>query len=70
MLRRVVDSTSFRSLGYDPQRNILEVEFTNGHVYQYLDVPRDLYDGLCRSSSKGRYFHTRIRDAFAAVRVH
>ena len=42
MQRTVVDSTSFRSLGYDPAHNLLEVEFLNGHIYRYLDVPRDV----------------------------
>lgn len=69
MLRTVVSSTSFRSLGYDAERRVLEVEFLNGHIYQYLEVPHELYDALRVSPSKGRCFYDRIRDHFEAVQV-
>jgi KTSC domain len=67
MLRTVVDSTTFRSLGYDAEQGVLEVEFVNGHVYQYLDVPRELYEEMRDAPSMGRYYLDRIRDSFQPV---
>ena len=48
---------------------ILEVEFTNGRVYQYLGVPEFLYQGFLLASSKGDYFNTRIDERFPASEV-
>lgn len=68
MRRTVVDSTTMRSVGYDPAQEILEIEFTSGAVYQYLEVPRAVFDELMQAKSKGRYFNEEIRDDYAAVR--
>lgn len=68
MRRTVVDSTTMRSVGYDPAQEILEIEFTSGAVYQYLEVPTAVFDELMQAKSKGRYFNEEIRDDYAAVR--
>ncbi len=39
MDRIQVRSSNIRSIGYDQNRQILEVEFLKGGVYQYFDVP-------------------------------
>jgi hypothetical protein len=58
-----------KSVGYEGKRRILEIEFQSGAVYQYLDVPKAVHEGLWRAESKGRYFNDEIRDAYAFVRV-
>lgn len=40
----------------------MEVEFPNGAVNQYFDVPPELYSGLMAAKSHGRYFHQHVRD--------
>ncbi len=45
-----------------PFSQTLEIEFTNGAVYQYFDVPPDVYRGLMAAESHGRYFHQHVRD--------
>jgi len=57
MRRTAVESTTMRSVGYDWAQQILEVEFTSGAVYQYLEVPAAVFDGLMHAESKGRYFN-------------
>jgi hypothetical protein len=68
MQRTAVESTTMRSVGYDSTQQMLEVEFTSGTVYQYLDVPAAVFDELMASASKGRYFNEEIRDDYAALR--
>jgi KTSC domain len=63
MLRERVESEALRSVGYDPDLPALEVEFTSGTVYRYLDVPASVYMELMTSASKGEYFVAHIRDA-------
>lgn len=68
MRRTTVDSTTMRSVGYDAVEQVLEVEFTSGAIYQYLEVPAAVFDGLMHAESKGRYFNQEIRDDYTALR--
>jgi hypothetical protein len=64
MEREPVESTSLRSVGYDPRTHTLEVEFHSGGIYRYLDVPPDMYRTLRQSDSLGRVFARQIRNAY------
>lgn len=64
MERERVDSSSLSSLGYDARRHVLEVEFRNGGVYRYLDVPEDAWGELRAAESKGRYLNAEIKPRF------
>ena len=46
MRRRLVESASIRSVGYDVATRTLELEYVNGSVYQYYDVPQPTFAGL------------------------
>ena len=65
-----VSSSALRSVGYDEDRGILEIEFDNGAVYRYYDVPPEVHRGLMSADSHGRYFHRHIRSAgYRHVRI-
>jgi hypothetical protein len=57
------------SAGYDAPTRVLEIEFLSGAVYQYSDVSVDLYEALLNAPSRGRLFHTRIRNLFRCHRA-
>ena len=59
-----VESSSLAKVAYDNQREILQVEFRDGSVYQYLGVPLQTYQNLLRADSKGGYFNHHIRRPF------
>jgi hypothetical protein len=63
MKRVAVDSSGIQTVGYDPGKKILEVEFINDHVYRYQNVPELLYFRLMKASSIGAFFNKKIRDA-------
>ena len=46
MKRHTVDSSEIILVGYDQDTKILEIEFHGNRVYQYKDVPEDIYAGL------------------------
>lgn len=69
MLRSVVDSSSLRSIGYDAANLILEVEFRNGSVYQYTNVPDELWARFRRAESMGKFFQDHVRDRFDTTRL-
>ena len=57
MKRIAVTSRSLRALGYDPDDQVLEVEFHNGSVYRYEHVPAEVVQALLEADSMGRYFN-------------
>ncbi|HEU4882552.1 MAG TPA: KTSC domain-containing protein [Longimicrobium sp.] len=61
MKRERLDSSSLASAGYDPAAHVLEVEFHNGGVYQYLEVEDEEYQAFSTAPSKGRYLNTEIK---------
>jgi hypothetical protein len=69
MKREPVESSNIRSVGYDASIERLEIEFANGNVYQYHNVPQQEYDEFMRANSQGRYFALHIRDQFKTVSI-
>ena len=63
MNRVPVSSSNLASVGYDPELRILEVEFLNRSVYQYLNVPGYVYSGLMSASSHGSYLDSHVKKA-------
>jgi len=75
MKRLPVSSSCIVSVGYDAKTRTLELEYTNGGIYQYFDVGPRVYHQLMRADShggfanreiKGVYRYRTIRKSFAA----
>jgi hypothetical protein len=64
-----VRSSNLRSVGYDPDSMVLEVEFHGGGIYQYMSVPEDIYHALMRAPSKGSYFNQHIKDRHRSRKI-
>jgi hypothetical protein len=56
-------------LGYDGGKNLLEVEFRTGRIYQYFLVPNAAYQALRRAESIGEYFNREIRTRYPCREV-
>ena len=69
MKREPVESSNLASVGYDTDNKILEIEFNHGGVYQYFDVPQDVYDELMNADSHGKYFVHNIKDEYEYDRI-
>ena len=69
MTRQRVSSSSIRSVGYDPDTEILEIELRNGGIYQYFQVPAKEHDSLVNAASIGRYYAKIIKPAYKFRRV-
>ncbi len=69
MNRQPVSSSNLESVGYDQTTQTMEIEFRDGSLYQYFDVPQHVYDGLISAPSAGQYFHSQIRGIYRYARV-
>ena len=61
MIRTRVHSSNIFAIGYDASIARLEVQFHNGHLYQFYGVPMAIYNGLLRAPSKGKFFDIYIK---------
>lgn len=65
MQRESVSSSNLASIGYDANNEILEVEFLkSGDVYQYFDVPANVFNELMNAPSHGVFFSANIRNDY------
>lgn len=69
MKRQVVESSNLASIGYNAENEILEIEFNHGGVYQYFDVPLDVYEELMNAESHGKYFSANIRNDYKYKKI-
>lgn len=69
MKRKSVESSNLASISYDETKQILEIEFNHGGIYQYFDVPVEEYEGLMNADSHGRYFVHNIKDNYEFVKL-
>ena len=67
--RQPVESTAIAKIGYSKHRHILEIEFVNGAVYRYLEVPVTLYRDLMSAESKARFYDSNIRRHYRSVLI-
>jgi hypothetical protein len=69
MNRIPVNSSNVASVKYYPDTHTLEVEFRNGNLYQYFDVPQSVYDALMNAESKGKFLNFEIKGVYRYARV-
>ena len=65
MQRIPVTSSDLSSVGYDSGSQTLEIQFNSGGIYQYFNVPSNVYEGLMSAPSHGKYFHTYIKNSYS-----
>jgi lysyl-tRNA synthetase class 2 len=61
-------SNVIKSFDYEGKTQTLRVEFNNGSVYKYHDVPDSVYQELKIAPSVGQYFNTHIREKYGQDR--
>lgn len=62
MNRFIVDSVLIYSVGY--AAGVLEVEFRDGGLYEYRDVPPEVFHELTVAKSAGAYFIQNIKTQY------
>lgn len=67
--RQRVSSSSIRSIGYDPDNKILEIELRHGGVYQYFQVPAEAHRSFLGASSIGGHYTRFIKPVYEFRKV-
>ncbi len=65
MKREPVESSAIKSIGYNEDKQLLEVEMLeSGRIYKYFDVPFEEYLDFMDAPSYGKFYSTNIRDKY------
>jgi hypothetical protein len=67
--RAPVTSSAVVSVGYDTLRQVLELEFVDGDVYQYYDVPETTYRALLNAPSIGQFVNADVKGRFRYTKL-
>lgn len=55
-------SSLIKRTEYTPDSQTLAVEFPNGTIYVYSEIPENEYHDFCEAESQGKYFGAEIRN--------
>jgi len=69
MERKRVNSSKLRSVGYDEAAKTLEVEMSNGQVYQYTGVYPEVYRRFMAAPNPTSFFDDKIEEEYTGRRV-
>jgi hypothetical protein len=69
MDRRKVSSSQIRSIGYDASSQTLEVELSDGAIWQYSRVPSETHRRLMAAPSVVSYYRDNIEEDFSRKRI-
>ena len=64
MVNQMVLSTEIEWIGYEQKNSMLQVEFIEGGIYQYQNVPKNIYDNFLNADSHCRYFETFVKGLY------
>ncbi len=64
-----VHSRHLAAVGYDESTCVLHIEFRDGHIYAYSEVPAKVHETLMSVKSHGAHFSHFIHDRYPAVRI-
>ena len=69
MERKRVNSSRIRSIGYDEKSYTLEVELSNGQVWQYSKVYPEVHRRFMAAPNPTAFFDDKIAEEYTPKRV-
>jgi hypothetical protein len=65
-----VNSSSIHHVGYDHASHRLFLDYEGGRLYEYFDVPNDVYVRLRNAVSIGRFVNYAIKPHYHYKEIH
>lgn len=63
------ESSTITRFAYDDANRVLKVEFKNGSLYDYFDVPEHVFNGMRNAPSKGQYLAQQVKGTYRYARA-
>lgn len=55
-----IKSSNLQFASYNTTHKVLKVTFNNGSIYEYYDIPWQIFTKFRMAESQGKYFNTNI----------
>jgi len=62
-----VVSSNLKAIGY--AEHVMQVEFQNGGIYRYYDVPVSVFDEIMRAESVGKFYAKYVKGFYLSQKV-
>lgn len=59
-----VNSSAITAIGYDSRNLHMQIEFDQGDIYSFCNVPETVYISFLESHSKGSYYNRYIKNRY------
>ena len=57
-------SSAIKNVTYNAHTRSLKVQFIGGQLYEYQNVPVEVYDAFCQAESLGKFFNENVKTKF------
>ena len=64
-----ITSSSMSKAKYDTLKESLRVQFNNGKIYEYMDVPSSIFTKFRLAKSQGKFFNENISKSYEFKKV-
>ena len=62
-------SSVVNKMHYDPKKHVLTIVYVSGNVYDYKDVPEQVYQEMKTAFSKGEFLNEHIKGKYSFEKV-
>ena len=69
LIEVLITSSNLKSATYNTEDKTLVVEFNNGAIYQYNEVPWEIFTKFRMAESQGKFFNTSISKTYKYQKV-
>jgi hypothetical protein len=69
MRRKPVKSSVVRSVGYDAESKTMELEFSDGSLYEYYSVPAAIHRRLMEADSIGGFLNRFVVPGYKSRKI-
>ena len=64
-----LNSSNVARFAYDESNQVLKVEFKNGAIYDYYDIPENVFHGMRGAPSAGQFLAQNVKSRFRYART-
>lgn len=64
-----ITSTNLKSASYNTETKVLKIIFNNNSIYEYNDVPWEIFTKFRMSESQGKYFNANIARKYTYKKI-
>jgi hypothetical protein len=64
-----IKSSNLKSASYDTETAHLTIVFNNGSIYEYENVPWELFTKFRMSESQGKFLNQKIKGTYSYTKV-